>query len=121
MWSSSHHATWHALKKTRQKRLECPVRQLGPVVRSIAAATGGGVAEGLTVSLLERFIEVHQADVQRLLEIGKAPATGAWLHDACRNEDLRISSVSHSRFAAMASLVYSFCCSMRQHYPDRRC
>ena len=40
------------------------------------------MAEGLTVSLLERFIEVHQADVQRLLKIKKAPATGGWLHDA---------------------------------------
>ncbi|BDA50870.1 probable helicase MOV-10 at C-terminar half [Coccomyxa sp. Obi] len=51
-------------------------RQLGPVVRSITAATGGGVAEGLSVSLLERFIEAHQVDVPRLLEIRKAPATG---------------------------------------------
>ena len=57
-------------------------------MRSIAAATGCGVAEGLTVSLLERFIEVHQADVARLLKIKKAPATGGWLHDACRGSDL---------------------------------
>lgn len=93
----------------------CPVRQLGPVVRSITAATGGGVAEGLLVSLLERFIEVHQADVPRLLKIRQAPATGAWLHDSCKwsimsNLQLRKGEEDmpcyNCRSAALASLVH---------------
>lgn len=46
------------------------------MVRSAAAATGGGLGDGLTVSLLERFIEAHTVDVPRLLEAGRAPATG---------------------------------------------
>ncbi|EIE26144.1 P-loop containing nucleoside triphosphate hydrolase protein [Coccomyxa subellipsoidea C-169] len=51
-------------------------RQLGPVVRSVAAATGGGLGDGLTISLLERFIDAHREDVPRLLASNRAPATG---------------------------------------------
>lgn len=49
------------------------------MVRSLAAATGGGSGEGLAVSLLERYIESHQADVPGLLAANLAPATGAAL------------------------------------------
>ena len=52
-------------------------RQLGPIVRSPAAASGGGGGQGLLISLLEAFIEAHQADVQRCLSQGVSPATGA--------------------------------------------
>ncbi len=46
-------------------------------MRSPAAASGGAGGQGLAVSLLEAFIECHQADVQRCLSLGISPATGA--------------------------------------------
>ena len=60
-------------------------RQLGPIVRSPAAASGGGGGQGLLISLLEAFIEAHQADVQRCLSQGVSPATGA-VKGACLSE-----------------------------------
>ena len=51
-------------------------RQLGPVVRSPEAATAGGVGHGLSVSLLERFIQRNQEAAGGLMAEGLAPATG---------------------------------------------
>ena len=51
-------------------------KQLGPVVRSPAAAAGWQ-GEGLAQSLLERFIAHHSADAPRLLSRGLAPSIGA--------------------------------------------
>ena len=47
-------------------------------MRSSAAASGGGGGQGLAVSLLEAFIERHQADVQRCLSQEISPATGTF-------------------------------------------
>lgn len=52
-------------------------RQLGPVVRSIHAATGVGKEKGLAVSLLERFIEYNTACAPGRRTVGLAPASGA--------------------------------------------
>ena len=51
-------------------------RQLGPVVRSPEAATAGGAGHGLSVSLLERFIQRNQEAAGGLMAEGLAPATG---------------------------------------------
>ena len=51
-------------------------RQLGPVVRSPEAATAGGGGHGLSVSLLERFIQRNQEEAGGLMAQGLAPATG---------------------------------------------
>ena len=51
-------------------------KQLGPVVRSPAAAAGWQ-GEGLAQSLLERFIAHHSANAPRLSSRGLAPAIGA--------------------------------------------
>ena len=50
-------------------------RQLGPVVRSLHAAAGIDGA-GLSVSLLERFIDYNTACAKARRIAGLAPATG---------------------------------------------
>lgn len=50
-------------------------RQLGPVVRSLYAASGGDGA-GLSVSLLERFIDYNTVCARARRIAGLAPATG---------------------------------------------
>ena len=50
-------------------------RQLGPVVRSLQAAAGVDGA-GLSVSLLERFIDYNTACAKARRIAGLAPATG---------------------------------------------
>lgn len=52
--------------------MKLPRRQLGPVVRSPAAASAG-----LVVSLLERCITAYQADLAAYAQQGIAPPTGA--------------------------------------------
>lgn len=50
-------------------------RQLGPVVRSMHAATGAD-GKGLAVSLLERFIDYNSACAPARRQAGLAPAIG---------------------------------------------
>ncbi len=45
-------------------------------MRSPEAATAGGTGNGLSVSLLERFIHRNQAEAGELISRGSAPATG---------------------------------------------
>ena len=45
-------------------------------MRSPEAARAGGTSNGLSISLLERFIARNQAEVAELMAMGLAPATG---------------------------------------------
>jgi hypothetical protein len=56
-------------------------------VRSPLAAAGGGLGEGLSVSLLERLIRTHQANADDLLRRGLAPSTGHHLWPLCLDRE----------------------------------
>ena len=94
-------------------------------MRSPAAAAGGGGGEGLSVSLLEAFIEAHQDDVQRCLSLGISPATGTpyyeGFHEAGRSL-LQCAHAGRTKPKAKSSIdtecIRAICCMSYCHWTD---
>ena len=99
-----------------QKR-HLPYRQLGPVVRSPEAARAGGTSNGLSISLLERFIARNQAQVAELMAQGLAPATG---NNSSHHSLHALTSVGqvHCSGDSMADLPASMSCSPSTEAPQ---